>query len=95
MILNPVFRTTSSLLTKTVASGFCFGKGLLDPHKHIFMHHNPHNVYVDYWPLGQYPEYIVTHSVASKQYEPRIKEIILDCIKTKYVLIVIIKECST
>ena len=86
MISSPVTRVASRLLMTNVSRGFCFNKGMLDPSKHIYMNHVPHNVYTDYWELGQYPELIEIHSIAPRTYEPRIKQIILETIKSRYVL---------
>jgi hypothetical protein len=55
-----------------MTANFAFYKGLLDPSKHIFMNHAPHSIYLDYWPMGQYPEVYTVGSVASKAYQPQV-----------------------
>jgi hypothetical protein len=55
--LSPIARIASKLLTKQ-KFGFCINHGYLNPAKHITMNHNPHNIYIDAWDIGQYPEVI-------------------------------------
>lgn len=71
MIRSPVVRATL-LLSSRMTANFAFYKGLLDPSKHIFMNHAPHSIYLDYWPMGQYPEVYLVGSVASKAYQPQV-----------------------
>ena len=84
MRVSPVLRATSSLLRGS-AFGFCINKGMLDPSKHIYMNHVPHNVYVDYWPIGQYPELHLIGSVAPATYQPRAQAILLETLNSRYV----------
>lgn len=67
MIRSPVLRATA-LLHSRVTYNYFF-KGLHDPSKHIVMNHFPHNVYIDYWPFGQYPKTYLIGSVASAAYQ--------------------------
>ena len=55
---NPIVKTTFRLLTRHSTVNFCINAGYLNPAKHITMNHNPHNVYIDQYDIGQYPEVI-------------------------------------
>lgn len=85
MRVSPVLRVTSSFLQKRTAMSFCFYQPMLDPRKHIYMNHVPHNVYADYWAIGEYPELHLTGSVAAATYQPRAQAILLETLKSRYV----------
>lgn len=55
MIRSPVLRTISLINRRVFNAGSALEKAYLDPSKHIYMNHFPHYVYVEYWPIGQYP----------------------------------------
>lgn len=84
MRASPVLRTARSILFTQNVMGFCIYKGMLDPSKHIYMNHVPHNVYADYWPIGQYPEYNPIGSVAPATYQPRVQEILVQTLNSRY-----------
>lgn len=67
MIRSPVLRA-SKLLHSRIAYNYMF-KALHDPSKHAYMNKFPHNVYLDYWPIGQYPETYIVGSVPSAAYQ--------------------------
>ena len=56
-------------LTYRPAAGFCLYKGYLDPHKHNTMNHNIHNVYIELYDVGVYPEWVVNQSEPARTYE--------------------------
>lgn len=77
-------RAANSLLHRRTFA-FCINQGLLDPSKHVYMNHNPHNVYVDYWPIGQYPQLHLLQSVAPRTYEPEVQTIFIETFNSRYV----------
>lgn len=95
MRVSPVLRATSSLLSRQTSMSFCINKAMLDPTKHIYMNHVPHNVYVDYWPMGQYPDLHLLGSVASAAYQPQVTSILLETINSRYVPLFISRMSSS
>ncbi len=73
-----------SKLTQLRAS-FCVGKALLDPYKHTTMSHSVHNMFVDLYPIGVYPEIIQVQSVAPRTYQPIVVSTCVDILNTAYV----------
>lgn len=75
MILRSPALRTLTLLTRRGFGGGGQGhsveKGLHDPSRHITMNHFPHMDYIDYWPLGQYPETYLIGSVSPATYQPK------------------------
>ena len=61
-----LFRLNNSM----VAYSFCFGKAHLNPYKHNTMSHSPHNIFVELYDFGEYPEIIAPASIAARTYEP-------------------------
>ena len=86
MKLNPIARSAIKVLGFRPYAGFCINKGMLDPSKHTSMNHVPHNVYIDLWDLGQYPEIITQSSIAPRTYVDKVIMTIVEAIKEKYVL---------
>lgn len=85
-----IARTTRSLLKLNNASlkfTFCLNKAFLDPHKHTTMNHYPHNMYVDLYDFGEYPEVILQTSIAPKTYQSVLLATTVDVINAKYVWI--------
>lgn len=82
--INPILRVSSRLLRNSVA-GFCINKGYLNPAKHITMNHNPHNVYIDSYEIGEYPELVEIMSQPARTYEPAVARTLLEVINKKYV----------
>lgn len=68
MLLRLVPRAGRTLLMRPSA-GFCLFKAYLDPHKHNTMNHNIHNVYIELYDTGVYPELVVNQSEPSRTYE--------------------------
>ena len=58
--------------------------GLHDPSKHITMNHFPHTMYVDYWPIGQYPETYLVGSIPAATYQPQAEKIFIDFLNAQY-----------
>lgn len=57
MMMRAVKLTGLSSLLRKTKFGFCLnGMALLDPRKHNTMNHNHHNMYLDIYEYGQYPE---------------------------------------
>lgn len=77
MIRSPVLRTIT-FMTRRFFSAELSDKAYLDPHKHIYMNHFPHLVYVEYWPVGQYPETYITQSLSAKTYQPQVEKILIE-----------------
>ena len=68
-----ITRTARSLLrfnNNIIRFSFCFNKAHLDPYKHTTMSHSPHNLFVDLYDFGEYPEIIAPASIAAKTYQP-------------------------
>ncbi len=88
-MLNPVkiSRVASSLLCRAVTYNFCVDWAPLDPRKHTTMNHNPHNMYLDLYEYGQYPDWVHVCSEAPRTYQPQIVNIITAVINARYVLI--------
>ena len=84
MIRSPVLRAVSRICFQS-AYRFADNKKYLDPSKHIVMNHFPHAYYIDYWPIGQYPETYLIGSVASAAYQPQVEQIIIDTLNSRYV----------
>lgn len=49
------------------------------------MNHSAHSIYVDYWPIGQYPETYLIGSVASAAYQPQVEQILIEALNSRYV----------
>lgn len=83
-----IARTTKALLANKNALrfGFCLNKAFLDPYKHTTMNHYPHNMYVDLYDLGEYPEIIAPSSIAPRTYEPVLIATVVDILNARYVL---------
>lgn len=63
-------KMASAVLNRAVSYKFCmFGWAPLDPRKHITMNHNHHNMYLDIYEYGQYPDWVHIHSVPARTYE--------------------------
>lgn len=74
-------------LSSRPSAGFCLFKAYMDPHKHNTMNHNIHNVYIELYDTGDYPEWIVNQSEPSKAYQPEVYSLIVDVLKTEHVAI--------
>lgn len=86
MIANTT-RRLLSLNKYTLRFGFCLGKAHLDPYKHTTMSHNTHNMFVDLYDIGEYPDVIIPSSVAAKTYQPIVVSTAVDVINSKFVTI--------
>ena len=86
--MQRVIRTskiTSTIFNKAVSYNFCYGFAPLDPRKHTTMNHAPHNMYLDLWEYGQYPDWVHIHSVPSRTYENHVVNTIVPQLNAKYV----------
>ena len=68
-MLQRVIPRVAKALTHRPSAGFCMYKSYLDPHKHNTMNHNIHNVYIELYDTGIYPELVVNQSEPSRVYE--------------------------
>ncbi len=84
MITNTARRLLS--LNKYAPSfGFCINKALLDPYKHTTMSHSPHNMFVDLYDIGEYPEVILPSSIAARTYQPIVVSTAVDVLNKRFV----------
>lgn len=67
----------SQLMSKAVVFGFCINWAPLDPRKHTTMSHNMHNMYIDLYNFGQYPDWYHVCSTAPKTYEPQVISLVV------------------
>lgn len=73
------------LLQQAVAFRFCYNWAPLDPRKHTTMNHNPHNVYLDLYDYGHYPDWYHVCSTAPKTYQPQVVALLVSALNTRYV----------
>lgn len=86
MLRSPILRAMTLMNYKLVArSSVSIETGLHDPSKHITMNHFPHTMYVDYWPIGQYPETYLVGSIPAATYQPQAEKIFIDFLNAQYV----------
>jgi hypothetical protein len=78
-------KITSSIFKRAVSYNFCYGFAPLDPRKHTTMNHSPHNMYLDLWEYGQYPDWVHIHSVPARTYENQVIDTIVSLINAKHV----------
>jgi hypothetical protein len=81
-------RLATNLLSRAVAFSFCYNWAPLDPRKHTTMNHNPHNMYLDLYEYGEYPDWYHVCSTAPTTYQPKVIDIIVSTINARYVTIV-------
>ena len=80
-------RAASGVLSRAVSYRFClFGWAPLDPRKHITMNHNHHNMYLDLYEYGQYPDWVHIHSVPARTYEPVVIDTLVAALNQRLVL---------
>lgn len=75
----------SRAMMRAPSAGFCMFKSYLDPHKHNTMNHNIHNVYIELYDTGIYPELVVNQSEPSRAYEEQLRSLAVDILKSDYV----------
>lgn len=80
-------RAARSLLSRPSA-GFCLYKSYMDPHKHNTMNHNLHNVYIDLYDVGVYPELVINQSEPSRVYEEQLRSLAVGILSKDYVIII-------
>lgn len=78
---------TSKNLSKLIQlrASFCVNKALMDPYKHTTMSHSVHNMFVDLYPIGVYPEVIQVQSVPARTYQPIVVSTCVDLLNKAYV----------
>lgn len=66
---------------------FCFNTAYLNPEKHIYMTHNPTNIYEDILQIGDYlmPQRLMEKQV-SQVYVPHITSITFETLKQTFVI---------
>lgn len=65
-----------------IAANFCIYKAYLDPSKHIYMTHNPHNMFEDLFSYGQYPlPTVPMQRQLKRDYIPKIASIVFAAAK--------------
>ena len=84
MITNTA-RRLLSLNTYALRFGFCLNKAHLDPYKHTTMNHSPHNMFVDLYDFGEYPEVIIPSSIAARTYQPIVVSTAVDVLNKRFV----------
>ena len=90
-----ITRTARSLLglnNSLLRFGFCVNKAHLDPFKHTTMNHSPHNMFVDLYDFGEYPEVILPASIAPRTYQPIVVATAVDVFNVRYVFFLFIKR---
>lgn len=84
MIANTT-RRLLSLNKYALRFGFCFNKAHLDPYKHTTMNHNPHNMFIDLYDIGEYPEVILPSSIPARTYQPVVVSTTVDIFNKRFV----------
>lgn len=89
-----ITRTARSLLrlNNNIVFGFCLNKAHLNPLKHTTMNHYPHNMYVDLYDFGEYPEVIAPASIPARTYQPIVVATTVDILNAKYVPLFLISR---
>lgn len=89
-----ITRTARSLLrlNNNIVFGFCLNKAHLNPLKHTTMNHYPHNMYVDLYDFGEYPEVIAPASIPARTYQPIVVATTVDILNAKYVSLFLISR---
>ncbi len=91
MLRSPVLRTFRLISRNVYSAGSSLDKSYLDPYKHIYMNHFPHLVYVEYWPVGQYPDTYLVNSVSPKTYQHQVEKILVESLNARYVVLYLIR----
>lgn len=76
MIRASASRVASNVFNRAIAYRFCVNFAPLDPRKHITMNHNHHNMYLDTYEYGQYPDWVHPCSIAPRTYESNVVNIL-------------------
>lgn len=87
-MINTTLRTSrlaSNLLNQAVAFRFSFNWAPMDPRKHTTMSHHPHNIYLDLYDYGHYPDFYHICSTAPRTYEPQVINILVATLNARYV----------
>jgi hypothetical protein len=58
------------------------------------MNHNIHNVYIELYDAGVYPEWVVNQSEAARTYEPQAYSLVVETLKKVHVLILVFSHNS-
>lgn len=78
-------KLASNLFSQAVVYRFCYNWAPLDPRKHTTMSHNPHNMYLDLYEYGEYPDFYHVCSTAPRTYEPQVVNILVAALNARYV----------
>ncbi len=68
--INSISKIAFNVLSSLNKYSFHVNKAIFDPSKHINNQKRMHNMYVDIYDYGQYPEVIRIGSIPSRAYEP-------------------------
>ena len=85
-MITSTARRLLSLNNNAIRMGFCLNKAHLDPYKHTTMNHSPHNMFVDLYDFGEYPEIVVQASIAPRTYQPVVVSNAVDVINQRFVI---------
>ena len=87
--LKPFLKTLrTATISPQISKGFCVYTAYLNPEKHIYMNHNPTNVYEDILQIGEYvlPSKSMNKDI-NRVYVPQITSIVFEELKKIYVII--------
>lgn len=84
-MITKTARRLLSVNKNALRFGFCLNKALLDPYKHTTMNHSPHNMFVDLYDFGEYPEIILPASIPARTYQPVVVSTAVDVLNKQYV----------
>ena len=94
-MISRAARRLLSLNNNAIRLGFCVNKAHLDPFKHTTMNHSPHNMFVDLYDFGEYPEVILPASIAPRTYQPIVVSTAVEVLNQRYVFLPIISRALT
>ena len=78
-------RITAGVVRQAVAYRFSVnGFAPLDPRKHNTMNHYVHNMYLDLYEYGKYPEWVHICSVAPRTYESQVLNIVSKTLNERF-----------
>lgn len=87
MIRVSASRLASNVVNKAIAYRFCVNFAPLDPRKHVTMNHNHHNMYLDIYEYGQYPDWVHPCSTAPRTYESQVINILAQTLTERFVFL--------
>lgn len=89
-------RITAGVVRQAVAYRFSVnGFAPLDPRKHNTMNHYVHNMYLDLYEYGKYPEWVHICSVAPRTYESQVLNIVSKTLNERFVNFILFRESQS